>query len=105
MQFGSSSAKPPIGVAFDSDIGNRIDSVLALALLYGFDTKNECRTVLVTTSKPNLKSAAFCDAVTKFYAAGGFTRTLPVGMPERGPGAEDTPILKVADSYPNGIKK
>jgi len=105
MQFGSGSAKPAIGVLFDSDVGNRIDSVLALALLYGFDAKNEARTVLVTTSKPNLKSAAFCDAIGKFYAAGGFVRSLPVGMPERGPGGEDTPILKVAESYPNGIKK
>ena len=85
MQFGSGSAKPPIGVVFDSDIGNRIDSVLALALLYGFDAKNECRNVLVTTSKPNIKSAAFCDALAKFYAAGGFTRVMPVGMPEKGP--------------------
>src|SRR3954471_7145159 len=99
MQFGSGQAKPPIGVVFDSDIGNRIDSVLALALLYGFDAKNDARAVLVTTSKPNLKSAAFCDAVGKFYAAGGFSRNLPTGMPEKGPGGEDTPILKVADSY------
>lgn len=105
MQFGSGSAKPPIGVVFDSDIGNRIDSVLALALLYGFDAKNECRNVLVTTSKPNIKSAAFCDALAKFYAAGGFTRMLPVGMAEKGPGPEETPILKVADQYPNTIKK
>src|SRR3954469_21490744 len=102
MQFGSSSVKPPIGVVFDSDIGNRIDSVLALALLYGFDAKNECRNVLVTTSKPNLKSAALCDAISKFYAAGGFSRIMPVGMAEKGPAPEDTPMLKVADAYPNG---
>ena len=49
---------PPVGIVFDSDLGNEIDAVLALAMLYGLDGKGECRVVATTVSKPNLKSAA-----------------------------------------------
>jgi hypothetical protein len=91
---------------FDGDIGNRIDTMLALALLYGLDAKNECRVVVVTTSKPNIKSAAACDAIAKFYAAGGFVRSLAVGMPETGKGGESTPLLEVVSTkYDHSIKQ
>jgi hypothetical protein len=105
MQLPFGGGKPPLGVLFDGDIGNRIDTVLALALLYGLDGKNECRTVVVTTSKPNLKSAELCDVLSKFYAAGGFARQLAVGMPETGPGRESTPMLDaVVSKFESGIK-
>jgi inosine-uridine nucleoside N-ribohydrolase len=92
MQF-TRPGKPPVGIVFDADVGNRIDSALALAMLYGFDAQNEARVVSVSSSKSNLKSAAFCDAVAKFYAAGGFTRQLPIGLADDGRMTEDTPIL------------
>ena len=38
MQFPE-QGKPPVEIIFDSDLGNRIDDTLALALLYGFDGK------------------------------------------------------------------
>ena len=60
--------KPPVGIIFDSDLGNRIDDTLALALLYGFDGKREARVVSVSVSKSNLKAAAFCETVGRFYA-------------------------------------
>ena len=60
--------KPPLGVIFDCDLGNSIDDALAMALLYGFDGKNEARAVSMSISKPNLKAAAFCDAIGRFYA-------------------------------------
>jgi hypothetical protein len=94
MQFPR-AGKPPQGVVFDSDMGSRIETALALAMLYGFDGKNEARVVCVTVSKTNLKSAAFCDAVARFYAAGGFMRSLPVGMSIAGKMTEDTPMLTV----------
>lgn len=106
MQFPFGGGKPSLGVLFDGDIGNRVDTVLALALLYGLEGKNECRAVVVTTSKPNLKSAAFCEALSKFYAAGGFARQMAVGMPETGPGGDTTPMLDaVANHFEHGIKQ
>jgi inosine-uridine nucleoside N-ribohydrolase len=94
MQFPG-GGKPPVGVVFDSDMGNRIDTALALAMLYGFDGKNEARVICLSVSKHNLKAAAFCDAVAKFYAGGGFSRLLPVGMSIEGKMSEDTPMLTV----------
>jgi hypothetical protein len=100
MQFPG-QAKPPVGIAFDSAMGQRIDDALALALLYGFDGKNEARVVAVSTSMSNLKSAAFCDAVGRFYAGtvgggfGGFMRALPVGMSDSGKMPDDTPMIAV----------
>src|SRR5215467_8055889 len=117
MQRGP--AIPPIGIVLDSDIGNRIDGVLALALLYGLDGKGECRMVATTVSKPNLKSAALSEVIGRFYAgevSAAFNasgRTLPVGLATSGAHKEDTPMLSVlgkhtADgklAYTHGIER
>lgn len=101
--------KPPAGVVFDSDFGNTIDSVLALALLYGFDQKNEVRVASVSTTKSNLKSAAFCEVMARFYAAAppsafGMFRAVAIGMTDDGRMAEDTPLLSepLAKKSPEG---
>ena len=119
MQFPE-QGKPPVGIIFDSDLGNRIDDTLALALLYGFDGKREARVVSVSITKSNLKAAAFCEAVGRFYAgavSGAFSaagRTLQVGLATDGRMAEDTPLFTVplakvtADGtpvYSHGIEK
>jgi inosine-uridine nucleoside N-ribohydrolase len=98
MQFPG-QGKPPVGILFDTDMGNRIDDALALALLYGLDGKNEARVVAVSVSKSNLQAAAFCEAVGRFYAGavsgafGGFGRTLPVGLSVSGWMPEATPMI------------
>lgn len=93
-------AKPSVGVVFDSDMGNRIDTALALSLLYGLEGKQECRVVAVSTTKPNLKSAALLEVLRDFFVVTenpqfrGFLRTLPVGYAEQGANGDETPILK-----------
>lgn len=118
MQFFG-GGKQPVGVLFDSDMGNSIDDALALALLYGFDGKNEARVVSVSVSKANLKSAALAEVIGRFYAgavSGAFAavgRTLPVGLSDRGKMPEDTPIFKILDKknekgeavYQHGINR
>jgi inosine-uridine nucleoside N-ribohydrolase len=119
MQFPE-QGKPPVGIIFDSDFGNRIDGTLALALLYGFDGKREARVVSVSITKSNLKAAAFCEAVGRFYAgavSGAFSaagRTLPVGLATDGKMSEDAPLFTVplarvnadgAPVYSHGIEK
>lgn len=102
MQFPTS--KPPVGIIFDSAMGDRIDDALALALLYGLDGKNEARVVSISVSRTNLASAAYCEAVGKFYAGavsgafGAVGRALPVGLalPAAGRKADDdSPMLTV----------
>ncbi len=97
MQFPG-QGKPPVGILFDTDLGS-IDEALALALLYGFDGKREARLVSVSITQHNLKAAAFCEAVGRFYmgavsgAFGGFGRTLPVGLSTAGNMTADAPML------------
>jgi hypothetical protein len=99
--------KQSVGIIFDSGMGNRIDEALALALLYGFDGKNEARVISLSVSKPNLKSAALCEAIGRFYggaasgAFGAVGRTLPVGLAEDGRLPEDTPMLTAPLSRKN----
>ncbi len=101
MQFFG--GRQPVGTLFDSDMGNSIDDVLALAMLYGLDGKNETRVVSVSVSKANLKAAALAEVIGRFYAgtvSGAFAavgRLLPVGLSERGKMPEDTPLFKILD--------
>ena len=107
---------------FDSDLGNGVDAALALALLYGLEGKGEARLVSNSTTRSNLKSAAFADVLARFYAGPppatgalrGFQRPLPpIGMAGNGTLDGDTAVLqavlekKTADgtpAYPNGIE-
>ena len=84
MQFFG-QGKPPVGVVFDTDMGNGIDDALALALLYGLDGKNEARVAAIAVSKPNLNAAALCDVI----------RVATLGSPSRmepptGPGGSSS---------------
>src|SRR5437660_3653713 len=98
MQFFG-QGKPPVGVVFDTDMGNGIDDALAMALLYGLDGKNEARVAAIAVSKPNLNAAALCDVIRQFYSSpgtgpfAGFFRGLPIGLADSGKLKEDTPML------------
>lgn len=100
MQFPG-QGKPPLGIIYDSDFGNRIDDALALALLYGFDGKGQARVVSMSVTKSNLKAAAMCEVVGRFYGGAvsgaifAIGRTLPLGMATDGRMAEDTPMITV----------
>jgi hypothetical protein len=100
--------KPPVGIIFDCGLGASIDEVLALALLYGLDSKSEARVISLSVSKPNLKAAALCEAIARFYggassgAFGAVGRTMPVGLADEGKSPEDTPMLTVPLSRRNG---
>ena len=96
--------KPPVGIVFDSDMANSIDDALALALLYGFDSKHEARIVSVSLSQSGLKAAAFCEALARFYAAAAgrtVERIRPIGLSVDGRIPEETPLLTVPLSKQN----
>jgi hypothetical protein len=67
-------------------MGSRVETALALAVLYGLDGKNECRVVSISSTRTSLLSAAYCEVVGRFYAGavsaafGALARTLPVGL-------------------------
>ncbi len=116
--------KPPLGIVFDSDLGDGIDDVLALAMLYGFEGKNQARLISTSTSKSNVRAAAFCDALARFYSgpppqpgSPGFAFMRPpaaIGMAENGKLGQDTPVIDAVlnkkteegkPAYATGISK
>lgn len=97
-QFGGSK-KPATGIVYDSDLGGTIDSVLALALLHGFEGKTEARIAGLTIGNPSLKSAQLCDVIEKFYQsaitglAATFFTGAPIGLATNGKEPGETPIM------------
>jgi inosine-uridine nucleoside N-ribohydrolase len=83
MQFGK--IKPSLGIFIDSDF-QTIDSVLAVALIYGMQDKNECRMVTISMSRASIPAAAYLDVVERFFhgPAANFAQLPAIGVPERG---------------------
>jgi hypothetical protein len=92
VQFAK--GKPAAGAFFDTDFGS-IDSVLAVALLFGLQGKNDCRVAIITMSRPNLAVAGFADAVERFYKgpAGNFSQVPPIGMRTEGAAGDTSPAF------------
>src|SRR5579862_2407530 len=96
--------KPAPGIVFDSALDQSIDQVLALAMVLGLQSKREIRTISLSVSRNDLKVAAFCDLMSRFYGAGSF----PIGMPTDIPAKETGPMLTAVlnrPTYATGIKK
>ena len=121
MQFSRRGQPAPLGVLYDSSLDGGIDQVLALAMLFGFAALQQIRVPSVSTSRFNLKNAAFLDVVARFFAvelAGDFVQNkipLPIGMHSAGKQTEAVPPMlsaalgKVdaegAPAYSRGIEK
>ena len=63
----SSGPPAPVRVIFDTDIGNDVDDVLALALLHALQTRGKCELLAVTITKPDDLAGPFVDAMNTFY--------------------------------------
>jgi hypothetical protein len=99
---GRGGARPPIGIALDGDFGNRIDAMLAVAMLNGLTAKTEARRISLSVSSPSLISAQLADVVSNFYrvrpvggtggGVGAITEGM-IGMPEGAGLANGDPVL------------
>jgi hypothetical protein len=101
MQF-QPQGKPPVGIVFDADLGNTIDDALALAMLYGFQGKNESRVLSVSTTKSSLNAAIFADVLVRFYTGepGPFAGVIPIGLCLSGKLAAPNPMLDAVVGNP-----
>ena len=112
---GRGAARPPVGIAFDGDAGNRIDAVLAIAMLNGLTAKTQARRISLSVSQPSLASAQVADVVAAFYRAppvagrgGGVGQASEgmIGLPEGKTVSADAPKFaamlasKAADGTP-----
>ncbi len=80
----------PVGVIFDTDMGNDIDDALALAMIHSLESRGECRLLAVTLTKDNDLSAPFVDLVNTFYGRGN----IPIGAVRNGATPADGKYLK-----------
>jgi hypothetical protein len=92
-----------MGIAFEGDLGNRIDALLAVGMLNGFSAKTEARRIALAIPRASLKAAQITEVVTAFYSpraiagpGGGGVGGNPegiIGMPEGATFATDAPAL------------
>ena len=91
---GRGTVRPPLGIAFDGDLGNRVDAILAVSMLNGFASKGEARQIALCVSRPSLESAQLAEVVAGFYAGrqpgrGGAGAPIEmIGVPDVGRGDE-----------------
>ena len=80
--------KPATAVIFDSSIEDEIGQVLALTLLLSYDAKREIRMSSLSVSRNNLKIAAFCDLMSRFFGVSPV-----IGMASGGPARSNVPPM------------
>jgi inosine-uridine nucleoside N-ribohydrolase len=103
VAIAAAAAEPapraPIGIIFDTDLGNDVDDVLALGVLHAFQARGECRLLAVTTTKDNELVAPFIDAVDTFYGHGD----IPIGVCRSGITPDAGRYLRLAEQRDDGV--
>ncbi|MCL2742329.1 MAG: nucleoside hydrolase [Planctomycetaceae bacterium] len=77
--------RKPLKVIYDTDIGNDMDDVMALAAIHALQTRNELELLAVTITKDNEHAAPMTDLVNTFYNRGN----IPIGVVKNGVTKED----------------
>lgn len=77
MQFGRGGI-PPVGVLFDGAF-DRFGDILALAVLYGLQSKGEVRVTAISVNRPDFPAAQYCDVIRRYYTPGAFGGGLAIG--------------------------
>ncbi len=95
-------AATPVRIIFDTDVGNDVDDVLALAMLHALETRGEVKLLAVTTTKDNQFAGPFVDLIDTFYKRPG----IPIGTVREGKTGDDGHFLRpVVESgfYPHTL--
>ncbi|NDV80379.1 exo-alpha-sialidase [Bacteroides sp. 51] len=80
-----------ISVIFDTDVGNDIDDVLALAMLYNYQKQGKVNLLGITINKANAHAIPFIDIMNHYYGV----KQTPVGfIGTDGPTPDDGKYLK-----------
>jgi inosine-uridine nucleoside N-ribohydrolase len=111
LSFQAAAASPPgepVKIIFDTDIGNDVDDVLALAVLHALQARGQCELIGVTVTKPDELAGPFVDALNTFYGCPG----IPIGCIRpvaAEPASKFLPLVNVKDGgrlrYPHKLKR
>ena len=98
----------PVKLIFDTDMGNDVDDLMALAMIHNLQKRGACELLAVTVTKDHPQAAAFVDAVNTLY---GYPHT-PIGVVRDGAAKEAGKFNLLADEknadgslrYPHDLK-
>ncbi len=91
-------ARTPVGLIFDTDIGNDVDDVLALGVIHALESRGECRLLAVTITKDHELAAPFVDAINTFYGRGD----IPIGVCRSGVTNDQGKFLGLVNQQDDG---
>lgn len=63
----SVEAKEPVKLIYDTDMGNDIDDVFALAMIHNLEKRGEIEFLALTITKDNKYAAPYCQMLNAFY--------------------------------------
>ena len=108
MAEAASPPPAPVKIIFDTDIGNDVDDVLALAMLHALQTRGACELLAVTITKPDELAGPFVDAMDTFYGRAG----IPIGFTRAHLTNRPSKFLALAEAkdrgrpiYPHRLKR
>ncbi len=83
-------AAQPVTVIFDTDMGNDVDDVIALAVLHSFETRGEAKILAVTITKDNRLAAPFVALFNRVYGR----PNIPIGVVKDGATKDEGKYLR-----------
>jgi hypothetical protein len=83
-------ASPPVGLIFDTGIGNDVDDAMALSMIHALQSRGECRLLAVSITKDNEYAAPMVDLLNTFYGRGD----IPIGVVHQGVTPQDGKYLR-----------
>lgn len=84
------AVQEPIAVIFDTDVGNDIDDVLALQMLFNYEKEGKINLLGITIGKNNPYSIQYVDAYCRLNGRGD----IPLGFAYNGVNPEDNKYLR-----------
>ncbi|HEY3840349.1 MAG TPA: nucleoside hydrolase [Bryobacteraceae bacterium] len=109
LLLGGLLAAQPVPIIFDTDMGNDVDDVIALAVLHSLETRGEAKILAVTITKDNAMAAPFVAMFDKIYGR----PDIPIGVVKDGVTKDDghylRPVLEsfgasVSGRYPDAVE-
>lgn len=94
------SVQKPVKLIFDTDIGNDVDDVLAVAVIHALANRAECELLAVTVTKDNPFAGPCVDLLNTFYGRGD----IPIGTVRQGMAPDDGKYLRQVVTATDGGK-
>ena len=98
LPLSADEPREPVRLIYDTDIGNDVDDVQALAVIHALQSRGQCELLAVTVTKDEKLSAPFVDVVNTFYGRGN----IPIGVVKNGPTPGKSRFTVLADKKENG---